>query len=320
MSDARASRLGMAASAGAVTEPAYKARVKSGAAWRAVKDRIRVEISVGAEYHNGPKFAAVKDMINRNHLAWLERYGDGKRVPPADEPCIEAVDLCINCTLQRYNRIADGENVVAATVGTFDDGTAWRERHQPLIDQIAVPVLVHRWPDWTGPANFETELWRIRARGEGEDTRAELAALIARRRPGFENKLRRVKALAQADGAFRDLVKADIDTILERRIKHGKAPRDEAAFRASSLDYIHEELAAFALMPPAVVVYPGSNLGSVEYFLTHTVPGLELLSTVHRARIDFDRGNAVVPGREPERHTPRGNTPAAAATRELKIA
>jgi hypothetical protein len=91
---------------------------------------------------------------------------------------------------------------------SFDEGTAWRERHQPLIDQILVPVAVHRWPDWTGPADFETGVRSIRAHSGGETARTELAALIVRRRPGFENQLRRIKALAQADRIFRDAVPA----------------------------------------------------------------------------------------------------------------
>lgn len=320
MIDARPTHTGLSPDAAALAEPAYKARVKSGAAWRTLMDRIRVEISVGWEYHNGPKFAAVVDLINRNQLAWLEKYGSGRRIPPADEPRIEAVDICINCTLQRHNRIAEGVDVITATLDAFDDGTAWRERHQPLIDRIAVPVAVHRWPDWTGPADFEAELRRIREQGGGEDARAELATLIARHRPGFENKLRRIEALAHADPAFRDAVDGDIATVLDRRSKAGKGPRDEAAFRDCSRDYIHEELAAFALMPPAVVIYPASNLRSVEYFLTHSVPGLELLSTVHRTRIDFDRIHAPVPIAIPDRHSPHEIAPAASAGRVLKIA
>ena len=264
-----------------VTAPVYKARVKSGAEWRKVKDRIRIEISVGAEYHNGPKFAAVVDLINRNHQAWVGRYGDGKKTPPADDPRIVAVDLCINCTLQRHNKIAERVDAAEATQETFEEGTAWHERHQPLIDQLLVPVSVHRWPDWI-------------------------------KSPAFGNQLRRIKALSKADGTFGDAVRADIDTILERRTRHGKQPRDEAAFRKCSLDYIHEELAAFALMPPAVVIYPGSNLASVEYFLTHRVPGLELLSSVHRTRIDFDKGKAVLLARARDRQAPPGRNRARA--------
>ena len=189
MTDTLAPRIiSMLPSAVIVTERVYKARVKSGAEWRKFKDRIRVEISVGAEYHNGPKFAAVKDLINRNHLAWIKNYGDGKKTRAADDPRIAAVDLCINCTLQRHNTIAEGVDVRKATFAAFEEGTAWRSRHQPLIDQILVPVTIHRWPDWTGS-------------------------------PAFEDKLRRIKALAAADRAFSDAVSADIETILERRKK-----------------------------------------------------------------------------------------------------
>lgn len=267
--------IGISPSAVLLTQPAYKARVKSGAEWRRFKDRIRIEISVGADYHNGPKFAAVKDLINRNHLAWLKAYE--KRTPSADDPRIAAVDLCINCTLQRYNKIAEGIDAETATREAFEEGTAWRVRHQPVIDQIQVPVTVYRWPDWTGS-------------------------------PGFETKLQRIRALGEADPAFRDAVNADIETILARRKKHGRQPRDEVAFRSCSLDYIQEELAAFALMPPAVVIYPGSNLASVEYFLSRAVPGLEGLSAVHRVRIDFEKGKpAILAGRpaRPEPSVPR---------------
>ena len=283
MTDTLAPRIiSMLPSAVMVTERVYKARVKSGAEWRKFKDRIRVEISVGAEYHNGPKFAAVKDLINRNHLAWIKNYGDGKKTRAADDPRIAAVDLCINCTLQRHNTIAEGVDVRKATFAAFEEGTAWRSRHQPLIDQILVPVTIHRWPDWTGS-------------------------------PAFEDKLRRIKALAAADRAFSDAVSADIETILERRKKSGKQPRNDGAFRICSLEYIHEELAAFSLMPPAVVIYPGSNLASVEYFLAQTVPGLELLSSVHRMRIDFDKGNAAALARAPDRHSPPARKPPARA-------
>jgi len=73
-------------------------------------------------------------------------------------------------------------------------------------------------------------------------------------------------------------------------------------------------------MPPAVVIYPASNLRSVEYFLTHTVAGLELLSTVHRTRIDFDKIHAPMAAGMTNRHSSHENAAASPAGRALKIA
>ena len=43
----------------------YSVRVKNGAGWRK-HNRIRLMISVGKEYHEGKKLAAVVNWINRN--------------------------------------------------------------------------------------------------------------------------------------------------------------------------------------------------------------------------------------------------------------
>lgn len=163
--------------------------------------------------------------------------------------------------------------------------------------------------------------WRTCVQIDGlfsEANKETVSILLRRRRPDFENNLRRIERLAMTDPTFRTAVDADIETIIERRHKNGRPPSNAAVFRDCSRSYTHEELAAFALMPPAVAVYPGSNLASVAYFLTRRVPGLDLLSAVHRMRIDFERPNATAPAHNPSRQSPHDDPPARAP--KLRIA
>jgi hypothetical protein len=65
------------------TEFDYSVRVKSGSGWRQFS-RVRLMISVGKDYHEGKKLAAVARWINRN-------------------PHIQEVHISDNDFLQRHN-------------------------------------------------------------------------------------------------------------------------------------------------------------------------------------------------------------------------
>ena len=117
------------------TEFGYSVRVKSGAGWRAFP-RVRLMVSVGQEYHEGKKLAAVVAWINRN-------------------PGIAEVHVSVNDHLQRHNLLAAGVDAGEAGRRSRAEGSLWLARNQSALAAISAGLVVTRWQDWTGRLEFD---------------------------------------------------------------------------------------------------------------------------------------------------------------------
>jgi hypothetical protein len=113
----------------------YSVRVKNGAGWRAFS-RLRLMISVGKEYHEGKKLAAVVSWINRN-------------------PGIHDVHISVNDLLQRHNYMAAGMSEREAHQAALDEGALWMARNAETLAAIKPGTFFTQWDDWFGRADFE---------------------------------------------------------------------------------------------------------------------------------------------------------------------
>lgn len=116
----------------------YSVRVKTGAGWRQF-GRVRLMISVGQDYHEGKKLAAVVSWINRN-------------------PHVQHVHVSINDLLQRHNYMAAGMSDTEAKATALAEGALWMTRNDDILAGIKAPKLFTRWEDWLGRPGFEDVL------------------------------------------------------------------------------------------------------------------------------------------------------------------
>jgi len=92
-------------------------------------------ISVGQEYHEGSKLAAVVDWLNRN-------------------PSIEEVHISVNDYLQRHNYYAQGIPEKQANAIALSEGTLWIERNEEILAGIKARATITRWNDWYGTQQY----------------------------------------------------------------------------------------------------------------------------------------------------------------------
>lgn len=109
--------------------------MKSGAAWREIRT-VRLLISVGSPQHDGEKFAATVDWINRN------------------SDVIDNVIISVNDDLQRYN-FAANENRVGASIKARSMGDQWMAAHMEVIQQIKPNVQIVRWRDYMSEPEYK---------------------------------------------------------------------------------------------------------------------------------------------------------------------
>lgn len=101
----------------------YKVRARSKWDWRAF-DKVRMEISVGQDYHEGEKLAASMDWARDN---FKERF------------------IILGDTTQRYNiMFTHGADEKTAHAISKEKGDAWLERNA----QYLKGVTITRWDDW----------------------------------------------------------------------------------------------------------------------------------------------------------------------------
>lgn len=121
----------------------YTVKVKSEqctAGWQNFST-ARAQISVGQDYHEGEKLAAL--------AGWLS-------------PRFESVDICVNDTLQRFGLMFDHEiDESAARIMAGRDGHAWAARNRHLFTDAHMR-LVH-WDTWLTDARFGRTHTQIRA-------------------------------------------------------------------------------------------------------------------------------------------------------------
>lgn len=113
----------------------YSVRVKNGAAWRQFS-RVRLMISVGQDYHEGDKFKAVVNWINRN-------------------PSIEEVHVSVNDYLQRHNYYAQGIDTKRADATAMAEGTLWIARNKHALSDIQAKTHITRWNEWFGSIAYQ---------------------------------------------------------------------------------------------------------------------------------------------------------------------
>lgn len=109
----------------------YAIRIKEGDEWRSY-DTLRLEISIGQNYHEGQKFLCTTD--------WAKsRFKN-------------VVVLC-NDTLQRYNlALIHGGEPDDYLHKTFREGSEWIRRNWSALSGIRIA----RWEDWRSASDFAT--------------------------------------------------------------------------------------------------------------------------------------------------------------------
>lgn len=97
-------------------------------------------ISVGADYHEGEKFGATIDLLNRSDFAH--------------------VTVAVADTLQRHNV---AEAPARAYELTRRRGDQWLARNQPVLDRIRADVDVLRWDDALSHTRYPGLLQQVRS-------------------------------------------------------------------------------------------------------------------------------------------------------------
>lgn len=120
----------------------YTVKVKSEqctASWQDFS-MARAQISVGQDYHEGDKLAAL--------AGWLA-------------PRFDVVHICVNDTLQRFGRMIDHEDIDEDTARAWAerDGQEWRTRNGHLF--TAPHVRLIHWDHWLDNPRFAATLDQI---------------------------------------------------------------------------------------------------------------------------------------------------------------
>ncbi|MBN1684433.1 MAG: hypothetical protein JW855_03230 [Gammaproteobacteria bacterium] len=89
-----------------------------------------VPISVGQEYHEGEKFEAAIDLINRSQFKTCT---------------IMVCDLLQRHNLQIYDENLDDKT---ASEKMVQEGKAWLERNNEYINRLEIPHFVDTWDTW----------------------------------------------------------------------------------------------------------------------------------------------------------------------------
>lgn len=243
---------------------AYSVRVKTGKGWRQ-HNRVRLLVSVGQQYHEGAKLAAVVAWINRN-------------------PEIREVHVSVNGYLQRHNLIAAGMPANDAGEAALAAEVRWMERNRGILADIrSAGCYMTRWRDWFDRPEFAVRLASLDAYA-----RTQQEANAAR-------QAQNLRPLPTLD----DAIECDATAFAGRKVNPESEPEMHDRLVAHSRDYVREELSVFAMQAealPAAEVYPGSNLASAVYLLGRDDLPAPLRSLARRefTRIDFARIQAPV--------------------------
>jgi len=95
--------------------------------------RCRLDISVGQPYHEGEKFKAAVD--------WVNRY--------AEDPFVRC-DVVVVDTLQRHTMAGLGADPAAASVEARLAGDEWILRHRDDLATLTMPWRIVRWDELLG--------------------------------------------------------------------------------------------------------------------------------------------------------------------------
>jgi tRNA-dependent cyclodipeptide synthase len=107
----------------------YKVRARSKWAWRAF-DTVRMEISVGQDYHEDEKLKSSMDWAREN---FKERF------------------IILGDTTQRYNiMFTHGADEKTAHAISKEKGDAWLERNARYLDGVTIT----RWDDWKDSSRY----------------------------------------------------------------------------------------------------------------------------------------------------------------------
>jgi hypothetical protein len=238
---------------------AYSVRVKTGAAWRG-HSRVRLLISVGQDYHEGPKLGAVVAWINRN-------------------PEIREVHVSVNGFLQRHNLVAAGVPANDAGEVALAAETRWMERNQGILGEIkAAGWYMTRWRDWLDRPEFARRLAAL-----NDFVGAQHEANSDRRKHGLQSVV-----------TLEDAIEQDARSFAGRKANPEREAERFKRLVVHSRNYVREELSVFAMQTeelPAAEIYPGSNLVSAAYLVGREDLPSPLRPLAHRefTRIDFAR-------------------------------
>lgn len=97
-------------------------------------DSVRLQISVGQDYHEGDKFIAA--------VEWAK-------------PRFQKIIICLNDSLQRFNLMFEtGLAEDKAFAIASSNGQNWLDRHSGIL-QSASHIEIKRWHEWLEDRNFE---------------------------------------------------------------------------------------------------------------------------------------------------------------------
>lgn len=107
----------------------YKVKIKSNCDWQS-RDTIRLEISVGQEYHEDDKLKAT--------IAWAEAR-------------FKNIVILVNDTLQRYNAMLE-ENLSPddAYNTSLKSGSDWLDRYNDILSNCCIV----RWDEWRNHVDY----------------------------------------------------------------------------------------------------------------------------------------------------------------------
>ncbi len=207
-------------------------------------DLARLQISVGQEYHEGEKIKATID--------WCA-------------PRFESVQICVNDTLQRFNKMFElGLSEVEAMQVARSEGQAWIDRYIKLFSVI--PHLeIKRWDTWKNNELYQSDRSKI-------------------------------DFLYKTNEEFKQSIDNNIMGIWARRQKmkpdHYPASRLNRFFSLSK-KYLLEEITVFSVMyetDRGIDIYPGTVIFPATVFQGRDIDGApDGLGKGYFCRTDFSR-------------------------------